>query len=70
VTPDSASSWSYPEAVTTQKRPDGTHQRPPEELGERIAIPLDPATVIEGMMQVDADKVREAEPKRDRRAKS
>jgi hypothetical protein len=56
--------------VTTRKRPDGTHQRPPEELGERIAIPLDPATVIEGMMQVDADKVREAEPKRDRRAKS
>jgi hypothetical protein len=47
----------------------GKHRRPTaEELDERIAIPLDPATVIEGMMQVDVEKVREAEPKRDRRA--
>lgn len=36
---------------------------------ERVAIPLDPETVIEGMMQVDAEKVREAEPKRDRQRK-
>jgi hypothetical protein len=43
------------------------HHRPSAaELDERIAIPLDPVTVIEGMMQVDAEKVAEAMPKRDR----
>jgi hypothetical protein len=53
--------------MTRRSTESGKHKRPTaEELDERISIPLDPATVIEGMMQVDADKVREAEPKRDR----
>lgn len=53
--------------MPAKDRADGKHRRPTaEELDERISIPLDPATVIEGMTQVDAEKVREAEPKRDR----
>jgi hypothetical protein len=53
---------------TSPKDEAGKHRRPTaEELDERISIPLDPKTVIEGMMQVNAEKVRDAEPKRDRR---
>jgi hypothetical protein len=56
--------------VATKKSTEGKHRRlSAAELDERIAIPLDLAVVIEGMMQVDAEKVREAEPKRDRRSK-
>lgn len=37
-----------------KKRADAKHKRPTaEELDERVSIPLDPQTVIEGMMQVD-----------------
>ena len=53
--------------MTSKARADGRHRRPSaEEMDERVAIPLDPATVIESMMKVDPVKVREAEPKRDR----
>ena len=49
----------------TKARDSGKHHRPSAaELDERIAIPLDPETVIEGMMKVDSEKVREAEPRR------
>ena len=55
----------------SKKRSDGKHKRPSaNELDERVSIPLDPETVIEGMMQVDPVKVREAEPKRDRKGRS
>lgn len=52
--------------MAPKNRSEGKHRRrTAEELDERIAIPLDPETVIQGMTQVDAEKVREAEPKRD-----
>jgi hypothetical protein len=50
-----------------KQRGSGTHKRPSAaELEERISIPLDPKTVIEGMMQVDGEKVAKAMPKRER----
>jgi hypothetical protein len=57
--------------VTRKETADGKHRRPSaEELDEHISIPLDPATVIEGMTQVDAEKVAKAMPKRDRKPSS
>jgi hypothetical protein len=44
------------------------HKRPTaEQLDERVAIPLNPQTVIDGMMQVDAEKVKATEGKRQRK---
>jgi hypothetical protein len=56
--------------ATRNRHSEGKHHRPSAaELDERVAIPLDPEVVIEGMMQVDVEKVKAAEPKRDRHPK-
>jgi hypothetical protein len=48
------------------KSKNGKHRRhSAEDLDERVAIPLGPERVIEGMVQVDAEKVANAMPKRD-----
>lgn len=44
------------------------HKRPSAaELDERVSSPLDPATTIEALLRVDAKKVDQTMPKRERR---